>query len=86
VKITLDSTAAYVAALGDPTAQLTANLLLAVRSELQRQPPSRDNVYRALSALAFAAATVIAGTEDPAGREFFDHVLADSLAAVRSAP
>lgn len=62
--------------------QLAARLLAQLQPELQRVPPSRDNVFVALNALAFAAASVLAAI-DRSGRRFFDQALADNIAEIR---
>jgi hypothetical protein len=64
---------------------LTARLLAELRPELARAPFSRDNVFVALNALAYATAGVLA-VIDRNGRRFFDQALADNIAELRRHP
>jgi hypothetical protein len=52
--------------------KLAVEILQAVRREMAEPPFTRDNVFIPLNALAFAAATIIAGVRnDPVARDFF---------------
>jgi hypothetical protein len=64
--------------------RLAAEIMRAIRPELARFPPSRENVFTALNPLAFAAAAVLAGT-DRNGRRFFEKAIADNIKEVRAA-
>ena len=63
--------------------QLTAGIMGPVLTALASRPPSRENVFVVLNALAVAAATVILGTDEEA-REFFDRALAQNIADLRA--
>lgn len=70
---------------------MTATIMASIRENYVRGPHSRDRVFEALNALSFAAATVIAGTGDMAGRiqatVFFGNALAMNVAElVRDPP
>jgi hypothetical protein len=56
---------------------LAKQLLYSVNAVLEQPARHPDNVFVALNALAYAAATVIAGTGDQRAREFFERALAD---------
>lgn len=62
--------------------ELAARLLEQLRPELARFPPSRENVWVALNALAGAAATVLSATDRDA-RRFFDQAVRDNIAELR---
>jgi hypothetical protein len=52
--------------------ELALSLLLVIRENYRKGPPSRDRVLEGLNALAFCAAHVIKGCgRDPAATDFF---------------
>jgi hypothetical protein len=55
--------------------RLTGEIMLAIRDNYIEGPVSRDRVYEALNALAFSAAWVIRGANDPKALEFFSAAL-----------
>lgn len=61
------------------TRRLAAELFGAVRPTLAIQPPCRENVYIALDAVAWAAAMVLASTEDRDALDFFTLALTQNL-------
>jgi len=63
---------------------LTVKILRALRDNYVTGPISRDRVYEALNALAYAAATAIVGSDGAQGeaREWFDLALEKSLVSV----
>ena len=61
------------------TRRLAAELLGVVGPTLAIQPPCRDNVYIVLDAVAWAAATVLASTEDRDALDFFTLALTQNL-------
>jgi hypothetical protein len=63
---------------GARVAALSEQLLTSVHAELAQQPPSRENVFVALNALAISTAIVLAGTEDSLEAQRFFH---DALVA-----
>jgi hypothetical protein len=62
------------------TRRLVAKLFRVVRPTLAAQPPRRENVYIALDAVAWAAAMILAGTEDRDALGFFTLALTQNLA------
>jgi hypothetical protein len=61
--------------------KLAVEIMLAVRRTMTTPPLARDNVFIPLNALAFAVATILAGTgNDPAARDFFDNALSQNIA------
>jgi hypothetical protein len=61
-------------------AKLAVEIMLAVRRTITIPPLDRDSVYIPLNALAFAVATILAGTgNDPAARGFFDDALSQNI-------
>jgi hypothetical protein len=55
--------------------KLAMEILLPIRENYRRGPTSRDRVYEALNALAFALAQTLEGADDPHAKEFFDAAL-----------
>lgn len=70
----------------DRVARLGAEIMRAVVGNYQAGPPSRDRVWESLNALAFAAATIIAGTGDRSDRrkatQFFDRAVSENVAGI----
>jgi len=62
------------------TRRLVAKLFHVVRPTLAAQPSRRENVYIALDAVAWAAAMILAGTEDRDALDFFTLALTQTLA------
>lgn len=63
---------------------LSERLLAAVRIELAWQPPSRDNAFVALNALAISTAIILAGVEGSLeAQRFFHNALVDNVADLR---
>jgi len=62
---------------------LAAQLFVAVRPDLARQPFHRDNVFVVLNALALVAATVIAGADQRA-QDFFLTALTNNIGVVKA--
>lgn len=65
----------------DRIGKLAIDILLPIRANYLAGPRSRDRVFEALNALAFAAANVLAGTSDPTGepKVFFLNALEINL-------
>jgi hypothetical protein len=63
---------------------LAKGILLALRTNYLAGPVSRDRVYEALNALAFATATVLAGAADSEAGEFFAKALNQNLQAIKA--
>jgi hypothetical protein len=70
--------------------RIAVPVMAAVRKGLRAGPASPDRVSEALSALAMAAATVIAGTGDPESRRarrlFFDRALNEGVSDLVRVP
>jgi hypothetical protein len=68
---------------GDRISAIAHPMMVAIRDNFLRGPDSRDRCYEALNALAFNAATVIAGTGDRAARRearaWFDRALEQNI-------
>lgn len=64
--------------------KLAKRILFALRTNYLAGPVSRDRVYEALNALAFATATVLAGASDSQAQEFFSEALAKNLEAMKA--
>jgi hypothetical protein len=64
---------------------LAEKILISLRANYQAGPVSRDRVFEALNALAFAAAVVLIGTGDETGEgiEFFQKALDKNLTEYR---
>jgi hypothetical protein len=64
---------------------LATDLFVAVRPILATPPASRENVLIVLNAIAFVAATVIAGTDaDPEVVDFFATAVADNIEIIKA--
>jgi hypothetical protein len=64
--------------------ELAKAIMLALRTNYLAGPVSRDRVYEALNALAFATATLLAGAADSEAEEFFAQALAKNLQAIKA--
>jgi hypothetical protein len=65
---------------------LAREILLPIRTNYLAGPESRDRVFEALNALAFAAATILAGAEDSEAQEFFAKALSKNLESILEDP
>jgi hypothetical protein len=62
---------------------LAAQLFVAIRPDLARQPYSVDNVFVVLNGLAYVVATVIAGA-DPRAQDFFITAMLDNVSVIKT--
>jgi hypothetical protein len=74
----------------DRVERITKQIMPPIIENYRAGPSSRDRVWEALNALAFAAATVIAGTGDRDGRRaaraFFDRALSQNVSDLTRNP